>query len=175
MRSMLFAVVFALLILAPAATATLVTPSDRVTTRLNVREFPSPDSAAVGKLEKGETAELVESVPRWYQIRLHNGVIGFVSKSWTDTLSMAPTVAGRLRLGEWNLKKLRHGDSTDFPGVAEVIEAHFDMMVVIEVMQKGGTHPGYDSLMSALGTGWTGVVTDEPRPNTPQAMTSSMR
>jgi hypothetical protein len=33
-------------------------------------------------------------------------------------------------------------------------------------MQKGGKHPGYESLMTELGSGWTGQVTDTPRPAT---------
>jgi hypothetical protein len=50
--------------------------------------------------------------------------------------------------------------------VAQVIESHFDIVAIVEVMQKGGTHPGYDSLMAQLGPAWRGMITLSPRPNT---------
>jgi hypothetical protein len=47
-----------------------------------------------------------------------------------------------------------------------VIETHFDLVAVVEVMQKAGEHPGYDRLLDQLGAGWTGWVTGTPRPRT---------
>jgi hypothetical protein len=38
--------------------------------------------------------------------------------------------------------------------------------VVVEVMQRQRAHPGYDALISELGPGWAGIVTDSPRPKT---------
>ena len=61
-------------------------PSYRVTTGLNVRAGPSRDSPIVGLLRLGETAELVERVPRWYRILLKHGREGYVSKSWAVVL-----------------------------------------------------------------------------------------
>lgn len=71
-----------------------------------------------------------------------------------------------LRLCSWNLKKLGHGDAKDYPTIAAILDSECDAAVVIEVMQKGGTHPGYDALLDALGRSWSGLVTDRPRPNT---------
>lgn len=71
---------------------------------------------------------------------------------------------GVLRLGAWNIKKLGHGKSKDYALVASIIEEHFDVLAVIEVMQKEGRHPGLDTLLSHLGSGWQALVTDEPRP-----------
>jgi len=72
----------------------------------------------------------------------------------------------RVRLCAWNVKKLGHGSRKDHPLVAAILEDHCDLAVVVEVMQRGGGHPGWDALLDALGDGWTGVVTDTPRPNT---------
>jgi len=47
------------LLLIPAATlARDITPSDRVTTRVNVRAGASADQPIVGKLQRGETASI---------------------------------------------------------------------------------------------------------------------
>lgn len=72
----------------------------------------------------------------------------------------------RLRMGAWNVLKLGHDNGKDYVAVAAVIEGNFDVVALVEVMQKGGTHPGYDQLRRALGRHWDGLVTEEPRPNT---------
>ena len=72
----------------------------------------------------------------------------------------------RLRMGAWNVLKLGHDNGKDYAAVAAVIEGNFDVVALVEVMQKGGTHPGYDQLRRALGPHWDGLVTEEPRPNT---------
>jgi hypothetical protein len=147
------------------AFADQVTPSDRVETRLRVRAEPSTDSAINGHLLPGETAQLVSGVSHWWEIRLDDGTLGFVAKSWSRVIpDAAPSQI--LRLGAWNIKKLGHGSSKDFPLVAQVIESHFDIVAVVEVMQKQQAHPGFDNLLAALGTGWQGLVTGQPRPNT---------
>jgi hypothetical protein len=148
---------------------TLVTPSERVSTRLQVREHPSAADTVVvvGKLLKNETAEWLGAVPSWYHVRLDNGVVGYVHKAWSDTFT---TDVGRrelqLRLGAWNVKKLGHGQAKDHAAVARIIEAHFDVVALVEVMQKQGEHAGLDSVLARLGDRWDHVVTSEPRPNT---------
>jgi endonuclease/exonuclease/phosphatase family metal-dependent hydrolase len=71
-----------------------------------------------------------------------------------------------IRLGAWNIKKLGHGSSKDYELLAQVIDENFDIIAVVEVMQKGGGHPGYDELLKSLGEYWDGFVTETPRPNT---------
>lgn len=146
-----------------------VTPSDRVQTGLRIRSDPDVHSTIVGVLLPGQSLPLRSSVPSWYEVSLANGDSGFVSKSWARLIpDVAPPVAAsaELRLGSWNIRKLGHGDNKNFPLVAEVIESHFDIVAIVEVMQKAGGHPGYDSLIVALGQGWNGIVTSAPRPNT---------
>jgi hypothetical protein len=162
-------ILYALLILlvlmpAPAFTADIA-PSNRVVTRVNVRIGPSTEEPVVGKLQPGDTAELLSAVPSWYQIRLTNGVEGFVSKAWTVEVIPASS-SNLIRFGSWNIKKLGHGSSKNYPLVASIVEQQFDLLTVVEVMQKQGGHPGYDSLLANLGHGWAGVVTDSPRPRT---------
>lgn len=117
-------------------------------------------------LSPGESAELRGSVSHWYGVTLNNGTLGFVSKAWAQVVSDALEADKTIRIGSWNIKKLGHGSSKDFLLVAKTIDSNFDILAVVEVMQKQEGHPGYDALLSALGSGWSGLVTDTPRPNT---------
>src|SRR5678815_3339575 len=84
---------FCLLGLALVSTVTVqadtVEPTNEVVTRVIVREGASTQVADVGSLRPGDQAELLESVPNWYRIRLTNGTEGFVSKRWTRVISTA--------------------------------------------------------------------------------------
>lgn len=164
-RALSLVIVFLWLPASPAH-ADRIVPSDGVTIHLTVRREPSVQSEAVGTLGRNESAELIESVPYWYRIELDDGTPGFVSKRWSRRISEAQESGEIVRLGSWNIKKLGHGSSTDFALVGQIIESNFDVLAVVEVMQKQGGHPGYDTLLSTLGAGWTGMVTDSPRPNT---------
>lgn len=155
-----------LLVLPALAFADRVIPSSRVSTTLNVREAPRVDSAVVGQLGRNGSAEFVNSVPYWFEVRLDNGQSGFVSKVWSDRLVDAEQTGEIIRLGAWNIKKLGHGSHKDYPLVAQIIDANFDVLAVVEVMQKSHAHPGYEALMIALGNGWSGLITHSPRPNT---------
>ena len=142
------------------AYAELVLPSSRVTSSLKVRSAPTTASAVIGKLLPGEAAVLADSsTAYWHQITLPDKTSGYVSRSWA-------TVEADLRLGTWNIKKLGHGTSKDYPMVAGVIDENFDILTLIEVMQKGQGHPGYDALLQQLGGSWAGVITETPRPST---------
>jgi hypothetical protein len=59
-----------LLIAVPALAQDAVVPADRVTSHVNVRSAPSTDAMEVGRLNVGESARLIASVPRWYEIQL---------------------------------------------------------------------------------------------------------
>lgn len=91
--------------------------------------------------------------------RRHNGTL-----PGSQILSTLPTV-DHIRLGAWNIKKLGHGSRKDYRTTAAIINDHFDLVAGIEVMQKGGDHPGYTELLSTLGNDWKGVITKDPRPN----------
>lgn len=65
------------------AGAESVAPAPGVTSHVMVREFPSTqDSNVVGQLRPGESAEVLDSVPRWYWVRLADSTEGYVSKRW---------------------------------------------------------------------------------------------
>lgn len=150
----------------PPAVADRIEPSDRVETRLRVRDGPSTEASIVGFIRPGQSAEFRSSIPHWYEVSLEDGTFGFVSKAWSRLVASEPTQPFTLRLGAWNIKKLGHGTHKDFAMVAEIIETNFDIVAIIEVMQKARGHPGYDELVAQLGSGWTGMVTEEPRPKT---------
>jgi hypothetical protein len=68
----------------------VVVPSSDVTTRVIVRQTASAQSPQVGGLTPGQQAELIGSVPNWYEVRLSNGLTGFVPKRWTQVIPIAP-------------------------------------------------------------------------------------
>jgi len=98
--------------------------------------------------------------------------VGFVGPA--SLRQLAGIVAARcehpsIRLGSWNIKKLGHGSKKNYRLVARIIDEKFDVLVVVEVMQKNGGHPGYDKLTAALDDvsgEWESLVTSTPRPNT---------
>lgn len=78
----------ALLLAGQANARDEIAPSPRVRSNVVVREEPlGPPSRPVGALKPGEKAELLESVPYFYRVRLPNGAEGYVSKSWTVEVS----------------------------------------------------------------------------------------
>lgn len=69
------------------AFADVVVPSADVTTGVTVRASASSQSASVGILHPGEQATLLGSVPNWQRVQLANGVLGYVSKRWTQVVT----------------------------------------------------------------------------------------
>ena len=61
-----------------------MTPSDRVVNGVNVRERATSSSPAIHLLRPGDVVDYVATEGRWYEIRLEDGRLGFVSTSWTD-------------------------------------------------------------------------------------------
>jgi beta-lactamase superfamily II metal-dependent hydrolase len=70
-----------------------VTPSERVTRNVVVRQAPTAASLPLDRLLPGAILPLIADGPDWYRVRLPDGQDGFVSKAWTD-LSGAALVAG---------------------------------------------------------------------------------
>src|SRR2546422_9660679 len=95
-RHLVLVLVLTLVVVAlwvPLARATTVTPSSAVTHYVVVRAGPSTQSARKGKLFPGAQAVVLESVPHWLKVKLTDGIVGYVSKSWV-TESAAPEPAG---------------------------------------------------------------------------------
>ncbi len=95
-----FAMAMAMAIAPPVFAESQIAPSDRVKRNVVVRSSPGSLTVA-GRLLPGESAELLSEVPGWYQVKLADGTIGFVSKTWT-ILKVAPPneslVAGSLKV-----------------------------------------------------------------------------
>ena len=102
MRGAILSLFAALLVAQPAFAAPEVSPSERVRRNVVVRAEPDGDSEPRGALFPGDEVELLGDVPGWYQVRLANGVVGFVSKSWTvvtdDGQPLAAAAAGPLKI-----------------------------------------------------------------------------
>jgi hypothetical protein len=79
MRRAIVSLLVAFLVAQPAFAAPEVSPSERVRRNVVVRAEPDGDSEPRGALFPGDDAELLGEVPGWYQVRLANGVVGYVS------------------------------------------------------------------------------------------------
>jgi hypothetical protein len=78
----------------------------------------------------------------------------------------APTGPNGVRLGAFNVRRLGFDARTDIAMLAQLIDRHFDLLALTEVMQTGDFgHAGYDALLEALGPAWAGQITSTPRPN----------
>ncbi|MEO9229918.1 MAG: SH3 domain-containing protein [Devosia sp.] len=82
-RLSLFLVVILAAIAATAASASDVTPSERVKRSVVVRAEPSTRSNPVGALRPGDVVHVEDEVSGWYRVRLADGTSGYVSKTWT--------------------------------------------------------------------------------------------
>ena len=95
----LILLLIALVCAAPAFAQEVVVPSDRVTTHVNIRAAPDADSMEIGQLGIDQSLPRIQSVLRWYEIRLPDGRSGFVAKSWTIlTQLLAPRKKDELRI-----------------------------------------------------------------------------
>ncbi len=94
-RLSIVAVLLAVTFASPTYSAT-VTPTDAVKRHVVVRAAPSAQSAQLDKLNPGDQADVLDSVPHWFKVQLSNGVVGFVNKGWVTEAapSPAPTVGG---------------------------------------------------------------------------------
>lgn len=77
----------------PASARTTIQPSARVVRWVNVRETSATVAAVIARLSPGETAELVDVGPGWYEVRLPDGRIGYVSRGWVTLVDTTPSLA----------------------------------------------------------------------------------
>jgi hypothetical protein len=73
-----------------AAAADVVVPSERVDSRVVVREHSTRESRDVGSLRPGERAAWLGKLGPWHLVRLEDGTRGYVSASWTQVIAEAP-------------------------------------------------------------------------------------
>lgn len=85
-REICLAIALTLASPAAVALASTVIPTDRVETAVLVRQGPSTDTPIVARLKPGQSAEILDEVPGWYQVRLPDGTEGYVSKAWTKEI-----------------------------------------------------------------------------------------
>lgn len=112
-RSLLLLLSFLLLLGAIPSTgfAENVVPTDRVTTKVNVRKTNESDSPIVGALRPGDSAQYLEEEPGRYRIKLSNGTEGYVSKGWTRLVAAGAAAAGGGQL-RFTFIDVGQGDST---------------------------------------------------------------
>jgi competence protein ComEC len=93
-----------LIVHSPASAQDLVTPSDRVSTHVNVRATADVTAVEIAQLAIGAALPLVRRVPGWHEVQLANGQSGFVSKAWTTvSRALSPRRQDELRIHFLNI------------------------------------------------------------------------
>jgi hypothetical protein len=72
--------------LAPESAADQIVPSERVRSRVVVRDAPDRRARDVGSLRPGEAARWLETTAVWYRVELPDATEGFVSVGWTQRI-----------------------------------------------------------------------------------------
>jgi hypothetical protein len=75
------------------AAADFVVPSERVRSRVVVREHTARGSRDVGSLRPGERATWLGELGPWHLVRMGDGTHGYVSASWTRVIAEAPVAS----------------------------------------------------------------------------------
>jgi len=70
--------------------AEVVVPIDSVEYDVNIRMSPDAKSEIVGRLFRGDSATVVQSMPEWHEVEIAGGATGFISADWTILLDEAP-------------------------------------------------------------------------------------
>lgn len=87
-----------------------------------------------------------------------------VSVSSPTDAGAPATAAAPLRFGVWNVRKLGFEANKDTARIAAIIEQHFDLIALLEVMWSADDAT-YEALLDQLGPSWQALRTASPRPN----------
>lgn len=71
--------------------AEVVVPVESVEEHVNIRMVPDTKSEIVGRLYRGDSAKLVQSMPEWHEVEIAGGATGYISAEWTIVLDKLPT------------------------------------------------------------------------------------
>lgn len=78
----------------PSLTAAdVVVPVDSVQEFVNIRAEPDVDSDVIGRLYQGDNMQLVQSVDDWHEIKIEEGLNGYISADWTNVVTDADAQA----------------------------------------------------------------------------------
>jgi SH3-like domain-containing protein len=74
----------------PSLTAAdVLVPVDSVQKFVNIRAEPDVDSDVIGRLYQGDSMPLVQSVDDWHEIKIEEGLNGYISADWTNVVTDA--------------------------------------------------------------------------------------
>ena len=72
------------------SSADVVVPIDSVENHVNIRLSADATSDVVGRLNRGDHLQLVDTVDGWHEVEISGGATGFISVDWTNVLDDAP-------------------------------------------------------------------------------------
>lgn len=149
-------------ILCLAAFADTVVPRDSVVRWVNVREEAVPGShiSVVGHLHPHESSEFLDEVSSYYQIKLQNGVTGFVHKSWAHRIAES---ASTIKIATFNIQVFGKTKASKPAVMAELasIIRKYDIVAVQEIKDKPGNVPTqFLTEINSDGSAYTLIVSE---------------
>ncbi|NQT77517.1 MAG: endonuclease/exonuclease/phosphatase family protein [Bacteroidetes bacterium] len=127
----------------------LVSPNNRVHTRLNVRDMPSSAGQIIGSLAPGEAAPLItDTVSHYYQILFEGSDQAYVHKGYSELVGH---VKDSLVIGSWNIKFFGSSNSgkRDIKAIADIVQ--FMDVMAIQELKDHHFIKHLDSLVAELG------------------------
>jgi hypothetical protein len=99
-----------------------VVPIEKVSESVNIRLSPDATSEIVGKLEQGSSAEIVNSIEGWHEVKLVGGATGFISADWTRVISDEEAAAEAPVAGEVEAAAVAATEPVVEPVTQEIVE-----------------------------------------------------
>ncbi|AFU97810.1 endonuclease/exonuclease/phosphatase family protein [Simiduia agarivorans] len=130
-RAFLRRVLLGWLLVVQGVWADVITPSDRVTTGLNVRALAS--DTVIAALAPGESATYVATIPQYYVIELADGRRGRVAKAWARYVE--GTTQSILKIASFNIQifgMTKAGKPAVMAELADIVR-QYDVVAVQEI------------------------------------------
>ena len=161
--------------LALSAAASFANSSEGTVTAdvLNVRSGPSTSYSVTTKAYKGNKVEILDTSNGWYNIKLSNGKIGWVSASYVSISSQTTSYKATVNATSLNVRK---GAGTNYSVVTKLSKG-----TVVDVIESASN--GWKKIKTSSGTtGWvsgsylaTGVANNPSSTNKVEAVINLAR
>ena len=105
-----------------------VIPIETVEDYVNIRLMPDSATEIVGRLNQGESVQIVSTQEGWYEVVLEGDATGYISADWTLVVDAAALAAMRERVAEEKAREeaekevVEAGEPEVQPDAGEVVE-----------------------------------------------------
>ena len=142
--------------------ADVLVPIDSVQEFVNIRAAPDADADVIGRLYQGDSMPLVRSVNGWHEIKIEEGLNGYISADWTNVLTEVDAQAAASDAGRTDkVAEALEAESIEELAVAEpavveeppeeIIEEVPAEVAIVEEPRDAAGEPGPQGPQGAMG------------------------